>query len=355
MAAFGSFPLTLVAEFGHRCEDGGGDPQAMLFGVQPFFQPIALEKRRTRGVKRKYLSYSLEMRFGASRSVFQLEAMAIPTQYPIMVIGGAEDKVGSRSILTTFFESAGGPRATIGIIPCASQEPSVVGARYHRIFADMGAFDVQVLDIRSPHECDEARWLELLDSCSGVFLSGGDQVRLYDFLQGSQFITTIVNRLRLGTLVLAGTSAGAAVMGEQMISGGSSGESPNRDLVDLMSGLGIIPELLVDQHFHNRNRMARLLSAIAAHPDKLGIGIDEDTCAALRGDGTFEVIGKGSLTIIDARSLSYTNHAVADATTPLSLHDLRVHVLNAGDRYDYRRRAVFTPRVEDVPEVSAQR
>jgi cyanophycinase len=101
--------------------------------------------------------------------------------------------------------------------------------------------------------------------------------------------------------------------------------------------------------------MARLLSAIAAHPEKLGVGIDEDTCAALRGDGTFEVIGKGSVTIIDARGLSYTNYAMTDDTSPLSLHDLRVHVLNAGDRYDYRRRVVFTPSLESLPEVSAQR
>ena len=266
--------------------------------------------------------------------------MVTPTQHPIMVIGGAEDKVGQRIILSNFFNSAGGKQATIGIVPCASQEPSVVGERYRSIFSQMGAQTIQVLDIRRPHECDEDRWLELLDSCTGVFLSGGDQVRLFEFIQGSTFLTTIKKRLHVGTLVLAGTSAGAAVMGENMISGGSSGESPNRGLVDLMDGLGIIPELLVDQHFHNRNRMARLMSAIAAHPDKLGIGIDEDTCAAFKGDGTFEVIGKGSITVIDPRGLTYTNHSGSGDTSPLSLHDLRVHILSEGDQYDYKRRSV---------------
>mgnify|MGYP001791511268 FL=1 len=274
--------------------------------------------------------------------------MVTPTHYPIMVIGGAEDKVGQRIILSNFFHSAGGKQATIGIVPSASQEPSVVGERYRSIFSQMGTQTIQVLDIRRPHECDQDRWLELLDSCTGVFLSGGDQVRLFEFIQGSTFLTTIKKRLHVGTLVLAGTSAGAAVMGEKMISGGSSGESPNRSLVDLMDGLGIIPELLVDQHFHNRNRMARLMSAIAAHPDKLGIGIDEDTCAAFKGDGTFEVMGKGSITVIDPRELTHTNYRGSGDTSPLSLHDLRVHVLNQGDHYDYKRRVVCVPSLGRV-------
>lgn len=277
--------------------------------------------------------------------------MAIPTQYPVMIIGGAEDKVGPCTVLSNFFESAGGAQGTIGIVPSASQEPSVVGDRYHRIFAQMGAQDVHVLDIRHPQECDEPRWLDLLDSCTGVFLSGGDQVRLFEFIHDSAFIALIKKRVLMGTLALAGTSAGAAVMGEKMISGGSSGESPNRALVDLMDGLGVVPELLVDQHFHNRNRMARLMSAIAANPDKLGIGIDEDTCAALKGDGTFEVLGKGTVTIIDPKDLTYTNYRFSDTTTPLSLHDLRVHVLNAGDHYDYKQRSVCAPSFQVVSQL----
>lgn len=268
-----------------------------------------------------------------------------------MVIGGAEDKVGQCTILSSFFNSAGGRQATIGIVPCASQEPSVVGERYRNIFSQMGARSIQVLDIRRPDECDELRWLELLDSCTGVFLSGGDQVRLFNFIQNSTFLKTIKKRLRVGSLVLAGTSAGAAVMGEKMISGGSSGESPNRGLVDLMDGLGIVPELLVDQHFHNRNRMARLLSAIAAYPNRLGLGIDEDTCAAFRGDGTFQVLGKGSITVIDPRELTHTNYRSSSDTSPLSLHDLRVHILNAGDCFDYKHRSVCVPTLGVVSKV----
>jgi cyanophycinase len=262
-------------------------------------------------------------------------------QYPIMVIGGAEDKVNDCGILTAFFESAGGKMSTIGIMPCASQEPSVVGDRYYQIFRKMGAQQVQVLDIRHHNECDEERWLNILSSCTGIFLTGGDQIRLYDLIGGSKFIELVKQRLQLGELVLAGTSAGAAIMGEKMISGGSSGESPHQLLVDLTDGLGFFPEPIFDQHFHNRNRMARLISAIAAHPDKLGIGIDEDTCAAFKGNGTFEVLGKGTITIIDPGRLTHTNYLEAAETSPLSLHNLSVHVLIQGDRYNYKHRAIL--------------
>ncbi|WP_264326505.1 cyanophycinase [Romeriopsis navalis] len=267
--------------------------------------------------------------------------MVISTQYPVMVVGGAEDKVNGCDILTAFFESAGGSAAKIGIIPCASREPTVVGDRYYQIFQKMGAQQVQVLDIRYRNECDEARWLEILNDCTGVFVTGGDQLRLCDLVGGTELIKTIKQKVALGQLKLAGTSAGAAMMGDRMIAGGSSGESPNQTLVELTEGLGIIPELLVDQHFHNRNRMARLMSAVAANPDKLGVGIDEDTCAALDGSGVFQVLGKGTVTVIDPGSLTHTNYPQADAAHPLSLHNLKVHVLSKGDRYDYKNRAVL--------------
>jgi len=270
------------------------------------------------------------------------QSMMISSHYPVMVIGGAEDKVNGCGILSAFFKSAGGKMATIGIIPCASQEPSVVGDRYYQIFKGMGAPQVQILDIRQPQECDEERWLKILDNCTGIFITGGDQLRLRDLIGESKFIATIKHRIGLGDLVMAGTSAGAAIVGERMISGGSSGESPNQSLVDLTTGLGIFPELLVDQHFHNRNRMARLMSAIAAHPDKLGIGIDEDTCAAFDRDGTFEVLGKGTITVIDPGKLTHRNYLKAGENSPLSLHNLTVHVLSQGDRYDYQQRIVVS-------------
>lgn len=275
------------------------------------------------------------------RSRLAQKSMVTSTRYPVMIIGGAEDKTDECNILRAFFESAGGEGASIGIIPCASREPSIVGDRYYQIFQGMGAQQVQILDIRQRDECDEARWLDILGVCTGVFVTGGDQLRLRDLIGGTRLIEIIKQKVRSGDLALAGTSAGAAIMGEKMIAGGSSGESPNQALVDLTEGLGIVPEMLIDQHFHNRNRMARLLSAIAAHPDKLGIGIDEDTCIAMVGDGTFQVLGKGTITIVDPGSLVQANYAETSETDPLSLHNLRVHILNQGDRYDYKNRAIL--------------
>ncbi len=268
------------------------------------------------------------------------QSMAISTQYPVMIIGGAEDKVNECTILKAFFESAGGDSATIGIIPAASREPTIVGDRYYQIFKKMGATQVQIMDIRHRKECDESRWLEALEDCSAIFVTGGDQVRLCDLLSDTPLIQALKSKLNDGKIVLAGTSAGAAMMGEKMIAGGSSGETPNRALVDLGTGLGIVPELLVDQHFHNRNRMARLLSAVAANPDKLGIGIDEDTCLAIIGDGLFEVIGKGVITVVDPGNMDYTNYPKVSDAVPLSLHNLKVHVLTQGDRYNYKNRSL---------------
>lgn len=271
------------------------------------------------------------------------QPMPQSTKTAVMVIGGAEDKVHGREILRTFFERAGGEVGCIAILPCASREPAILGSRYHTIFSEMGAKAVKVLDIRERNQCDDPESREYLETCTAVFMTGGDQVRLCDLIANTDLIDTVRQRVQKGQITLAGTSAGAAVMGHHMIAGGGSGEHPSRTLVDLSIGLGIIPEIIVDQHFHNRNRMARLMSAIAAYPDKLGIGIDEDTCALFEQDGLIQVIGKGTVTVIDPQSLSYTNHLHADGSMPLSLHDLRVHILQHGDRYNLHKRETIPP------------
>ncbi|AFY65356.1 cyanophycinase [Geitlerinema sp. PCC 7407] len=265
------------------------------------------------------------------------------TRTSVMVIGGAEDKVHGREILHTFFARAGKAEARIAIIPCASREPAVIGERYRSIFQEMGASEIKILDIRERSQGEDPIWQRDLDDCTGVFMTGGDQLRLCSLLADTPLMEAVRLKAQLGQIVLAGTSAGAAVMGHHMIAGGGSGESPNRALVDMAIGLGIIPEVIVDQHFHNRNRMARLLSAIAMHPDRHGIGIDEDTCAIFEGEGLIRVMGKGTVTIIDAKESTYTNSAGVGATDPLSLHHLRLHILSHGDCYDLHRKTATAP------------
>ncbi|MBV9388270.1 MAG: cyanophycinase [Chroococcidiopsidaceae cyanobacterium CP_BM_ER_R8_30] len=265
------------------------------------------------------------------------------TKTAVMVIGGAEDKVHGREILHTFFCRSGSSDAHIAVIPSASREPAITGGRYLSIFGEMGAKQIELLDIREREQCKAAETLACLETCTGVFLTGGDQLRLCAVLADTPAMQMIRQRVKRGHLTLAGTSAGAAVMGHHMIAGGGSGESPNRSLVDLAVGLGIIPEVIVDQHFQNRNRMARLISAIAAHPDRLGIGIDEDTCAMLEGNALLQVVGKGTVTIIDPGEVSYTNQSQVEAIAPLSVHNLRLHILSHGDRYHLQHRTVLAP------------
>ncbi|MDJ0690474.1 MAG: cyanophycinase [Xenococcaceae cyanobacterium MO_188.B32] len=252
----------------------------------------------------------------------------------ILVIGGAEDKVHGREILHTFFTRSGGLDAKIAIIPSASREPLLIGDRYLRIFEEMGAEYIKVLDVRDRDQGNDCHFLDYVEECTGVFMTGGDQLRLCGLLAETPLMNRIIQRVQAKEITLAGTSAGAAVMGYQMIAGGSSGESPNRTLVDMAMGLGIIPEVLVDQHFYNRNRLARLLSAISGHPHLLGVGIDEDTCAMFDSDGNIQVMGKGTVTIVDAREITHTNHLQVHGNEPLSIHNLRLHVLCHGDRYD---------------------
>lgn len=275
---------------------------------------------------------------------FLRERMPETTKTAVMIIGGAEDKVHGRLILQTFFNRSGATDARIAIIPCASREPSVIGDRYREIFTDMGAKEIEIVDVRDREQGDSSEWRSFVETCTGVFMTGGDQLRLCGLMADTPIMEIVRQRAQLGEITLAGTSAGAAVMGEHMIAGGGSGESPNRSLVDMTSGLGIIPEVIVDQHFHNRNRMARLMSAIACYPDRLGLGIDEDTCAMFEGDGTFQALGKGTVTVIDPGELTHTNQPDIGTTDPLSIHNLRVHVLSQGDRYHLHKRSVMLPK-----------
>ncbi|WP_302884768.1 cyanophycinase [Kovacikia minuta] len=289
--------------------------------------------------------HSTPERFPVPQQEFQSfgEKMPQSTKTAIMVIGGAEDKVHGREILSSFFSRSGSTEARIAIIPSASREPAIIGERYRSIFEEMGAKGIEILDIRDRDQCEDALIRSYAENCTGVFMTGGDQLRLCGLLADTPLMKTVRQRAQRGEITLAGTSAGAAVMGHHMIAGGGSGESPNRSLVDMTTGLGIIPEVIVDQHFHNRNRMARLMSAIAAFPDRLGIGIDEDTCALFEGDGLLQVIGKGTVSVLDPAEMSYTNHPHIGATDPISMGNLRLHILSHGDRYDLRKRIALFP------------
>ena len=263
----------------------------------------------------------------------------------VMVIGGGEDKVQDRKILKTFVENSGGSQAHIAIIPCASREPDIIGRIYHDIFTELGASTVKVLDIRERPTEDYPEAEALVDQFTGIFMTGGDQLRLCALIADTPFALAIAKGISENRLVLAGTSAGAAAMGYHMISGGSSSESPHKELVNMSTGLNILPEIIFDQHFHNRNRMARLMTAIAAHPDKIGIGIDEDTVAIFEPNNIMRVLGRGTVTVVDPGEISYSNQLWVSGTAPLTIHNLRVHILAAGCQYHLVKRIPISPSV----------
>ena len=271
------------------------------------------------------------------------EIGGISVRPAILVIGGGEDKVQDRKILKTFVEYAGGAGAQIAILPCASREPDIIGRIYHQIFTELGAMYVEVLDFRERLTITEQEAEQLINRFTGVFMTGGDQLRLCGLIGETELAKVMRDRLARDQLVLAGTSAGAAAMAYHMISGGGSGETPHKDIVTMSTGLGVLPNIIVDQHFHNRNRMARLITAVAAHPDLLGVGIDEDTCAVFESDQIMKVIGKGTVTIVDSGEVSYSNQLWASGTTPLTIHNLKVHVLSAGNKYHLSKRVPLSP------------
>lgn len=286
------------------------------------------------------LNLDREVGAGMSQAGSQLIKSAV------MVIGGGEDKVQDRKILRAFVENSGGASARIAIIPSASREPDIIGRIYHQIFTELGAELVEVLDIRerftqeSPEEA-EAR----VSNFTGVFMTGGDQLRLCALIGETPLAIAMRDRVQSHKMVVAGTSAGAAAMGHHMIAGGSTGDPPHKEMVSMSMGLGILPEIIVDQHFHNRNRMVRLMTAIASHPDRLGVGIDEDTVAIFEPDHIMRVMGRGTVTIVDPGEVSYSNQVWVSNTAPLTIHNLRVHILSAGGKYHLLKRTPLSPSI----------
>ncbi|WP_218081089.1 cyanophycinase [Anthocerotibacter panamensis] len=258
-----------------------------------------------------------------------------------IIIGGAEDKENDRAILATFFRAAGGARARILIIPTASGQPDLLGEVYRVLFAQMGAQTVQVLNFTQRQQADEPEVEAILERATAIFMTGGDQVRLTTILAHTRFNRVLHQLWQENRLLVGGTSAGASAMGSCMIAWGTSGAPPKRSIVQLGTGMGLLPPLIIDQHFFNRNRLARLITAVAAYPTCLGLGIDENTAVMLFADGTLEVIGEGSVTIVDGTKLSYSNAPQVDEDHPLSVCDLKLHILVKSARYHLGRHEIM--------------
>ena len=262
----------------------------------------------------------------------------------IIPIGGGEDRVKDMAIHRRFVELSGGAEADIVVIPTASQLETT-GADYNRIFRDLGAGRVEFLPITSRADCEDPRYVEMLSRATGIFITGGNQLRLSTILGGTAIAQAIRRRNAAGVAV-AGTSAGASIMSEHMIGGGQSNVGPVEGAVTLAPGLGLTNAVIIDQHFTQRNRLGRLLVASSFNPFLIGQGIDEDTAAFIGPDNVLEVVGSGTVTVVDAGHITHSSMWNARPGEALSLLGLRVDVMGEGCRYDLRERRAFPPDAE---------
>jgi len=257
----------------------------------------------------------------------------------VIPIGGGERRSRNPTILRRFVEICGDSKARIAVIPTASMRADT-GQRYQRVFRELGAEAVRVLPLQSRSDCDDEQHLGILDEVDGLFMTGGNQVRLSSVI-GDTPVAKKIRARHFEGLHVAGTSAGAAIMPEHMIAGGESGSIPRADMVEMAPGLGLTGRLVIDQHFRQRDRLGRLLAAVAGTPSVVGIGLDEDTGAFIDADDRLEVIGSGSVTVVDPTDIEHANLDGEDDDAPISLIGLRLHFLVEGGAYDIKTRTPY--------------
>jgi cyanophycinase len=250
---------------------------------------------------------------------------------PLLIVGGAEDKTGGCIILRELVRLAGSASARIAVLTVASEYPREVGDRYVDVLTHLGAGHVEQVHVQHRGEANPPEVLRAVDLASAVYFAGGIQSRITRMVADTALADSIHRRWRAG-LPVGGTSASAAAMSEVMIVGSSEDPHAGADSVLLGRGLGFVPHLIVDQHFGERRRLRRLQAAVARHPDKLGIGIDEDTAMVLHGD-VCEVIGAGSVTVVDGRRSSVSDTRPSPhGEAALTMDGTGRAVLASGDR-----------------------
>ncbi|MGI9247754.1 MAG: cyanophycinase [Woeseiaceae bacterium] len=254
----------------------------------------------------------------------------------IIPIGGAEEKLHNPEILDRFVDVCGGKQSRIAIIPTAS-ELEDTGRNYEKLFRTLGVKHAKVLPFITREDCQSGDDLQYIDKCDGVFMTGGNQLRLSTTLGGTA-VAQLIRRRNADGMHVAGTSAGAAFMPEHMIAGGKEGSTPMVDMVTMAPGLGLTNAFIIDQHFRERDRLGRLLTALAYNPFAVGIGLDEDTAAFIRPGDDLEVVGSGGITVIDPTHLTYSSMDQARRGDPVSLIGVKLHILVSGGRFDIASR-----------------
>lgn len=266
-----------------------------------------------------------------------------------MPIGGAEDKIGRMTILREVIRLGGGSAARVVVISTASSLGDEITHAYLHVFAGLGVDDVVGIRPENREQAGDPSLVATIDRASAVFMTGGNQTKLATVIVGTPLGDAIRAAHARGA-VIAGTSAGASICSEHMVSFGSGGSTPKFRVGQVSQGLGLLSGIIVDQHFTQRNRFGRLLALVAANPAQLGVGIDEDTAAIVSADGRLEVRGRGVVTIIDGSDVLTTAYT-ATGTQPLMMSGLKLHTLPRGAVFDLHDRVlVSAPGLTDESE-----
>ena len=256
-----------------------------------------------------------------------------------MMIGGAEDKVRDKAILSRFAKLAGGPDGHVVVISSASSLGDAATDVYRELFLGLGIGAVTGLRPEERAEADDPSSIAALKSATGVYLTGGNQSRLASVVAGTRLGDALFLAHDRGA-VLAGTSAGASALASHMVAFGRSGSTPKNRMAQLSAGLGILQGLVVDQHFEQRGRIGRLLAIVAGSPSLLGVGLDEDTCAIVHADQTVQVMGRGAVTIVDGSHVK-TDAYRGKGYRPLMISGAILHSLPTGYWFDLRTRTLL--------------
>ncbi|HEV2746468.1 MAG TPA: cyanophycinase [Allosphingosinicella sp.] len=254
----------------------------------------------------------------------------------LIIIGGHEDRRpgGDRKILREVARRVHGGKLVLATV--ASHQPEGYFDDYEKAFADLDLGELVELYVEDRTRAGDRDKLQVIDDAAGIFFSGGDQLRITSQI-GDTGIEAKVRALFERGGLIAGTSAGAAAMSDTMLVKGASAETHRIGDLHMAPGLGLIRDVIIDQHFAERGRFGRLLGAVAHNPRVLGIGIDEDTAAVVEGE-QLSVIGSGAVYIVDGEHVSYSNVAEARPERVLSMHNVCVHVLGTGDAFDLSSR-----------------
>lgn len=259
----------------------------------------------------------------------------------LLIIGGAEDKLRQRQILARFVSLAGGMDARVVVISTASSLGDEATDLYLSLFRQLGISDVRGMRPLVREDAKDKRLVSALDDATAIFMTGGNQLRLSSVIGGTPLGRKLVERHLAGAIV-AGTSAGASAIASHMVAFGTSGATPKQRMTQMSAGLGLLPGVLIDQHFEQRNRFGRLLALVAQSPALLGIGIDEDTAALVSPKGILEVLGKGAVTILDPANLQTDAYEVK-RHRPIMVSGVTLHSLPSGYRFDLQRRRLMAP------------